>query len=174
MQITVQTGWGEGREERGATPLTCCVDWRSSGQGPPLNPWGELTVIWPGAPTDSLGVGPTPASFMLWTLAQWRRRYRNLFSPVHPILFWYFISFQLNSLCPSWLTCSSPWSANRPCTPASVYTTDSQPLPPKPNSTECRTSYYTSTTKRRLSCILWLQKFVRLRILPAWQLAPMV
>jgi hypothetical protein len=26
---------------RGATPLTCCVGWRSSGQGPPLNPWGE-------------------------------------------------------------------------------------------------------------------------------------
>jgi hypothetical protein len=24
-QITVQTGWGEGREERGATPLTCCI-----------------------------------------------------------------------------------------------------------------------------------------------------
>jgi hypothetical protein len=25
IQITVQTGWGEGREERVATPLTCCV-----------------------------------------------------------------------------------------------------------------------------------------------------
>ncbi len=25
IQIAVQTGWGEGREERGATPLTCCV-----------------------------------------------------------------------------------------------------------------------------------------------------
>jgi hypothetical protein len=25
IQITVQTGWGEGSEERGATPLTCCV-----------------------------------------------------------------------------------------------------------------------------------------------------
>jgi hypothetical protein len=25
IQITAQTGWGEGREERGATPLTCCV-----------------------------------------------------------------------------------------------------------------------------------------------------
>jgi hypothetical protein len=25
IQITVQTGWGEGREERGATPLNCCV-----------------------------------------------------------------------------------------------------------------------------------------------------
>ncbi len=41
IQITVQTGWGEGREERGATPLTCCVGRRSSGQGPPLIPWGE-------------------------------------------------------------------------------------------------------------------------------------
>jgi hypothetical protein len=25
IQITEQTGWEEGREERGATPLTCCV-----------------------------------------------------------------------------------------------------------------------------------------------------
>ena len=25
IQITEQTGWGEGREERGTTPLTCCV-----------------------------------------------------------------------------------------------------------------------------------------------------
>ncbi len=25
IKITVQTGWGEGREERVATPLTCCV-----------------------------------------------------------------------------------------------------------------------------------------------------
>ncbi len=41
IQITVQTGWGEGREERGATPLTCFVGGRSSGQGPPLIPWGS-------------------------------------------------------------------------------------------------------------------------------------
>ncbi len=37
---------GEGREERGATPLTCFVGWRSSGQGPPLIPWGEVHTIW--------------------------------------------------------------------------------------------------------------------------------
>jgi hypothetical protein len=41
IQITVQNGWEEGREERGATPLTFCVGCRSSGQGPPLIPWGE-------------------------------------------------------------------------------------------------------------------------------------
>jgi hypothetical protein len=35
---------GEGREERGATPLTCCVGLRSSGQGPPLIPWGEAHI----------------------------------------------------------------------------------------------------------------------------------
>jgi hypothetical protein len=29
---------GEGREKRGVAPLTCCVGWRSSGQGPPLIP----------------------------------------------------------------------------------------------------------------------------------------
>ncbi len=43
---------------------------------------------------------------------------------------------------------------------------------PTPNITVCRTSYYTRTTKTRQSWMyLWLQKFVRLRILPAWQLA---
>ncbi len=25
IQMAVQTGWGEGREEMGAIPLTCCV-----------------------------------------------------------------------------------------------------------------------------------------------------
>ncbi len=40
-----QIQMGEGREERGATPLTCCVGWRSSGQGPPLIPWREAHNI---------------------------------------------------------------------------------------------------------------------------------
>jgi hypothetical protein len=55
-QVTEQTGGGRG--ERGgvpmATPLTCCVGWRSSDQGPQLNPWGRcpqlsnkvLQLIW--------------------------------------------------------------------------------------------------------------------------------
>ncbi len=30
-----------GRYCGGDTPLTCCVGWRSSWQGPPLIPWGE-------------------------------------------------------------------------------------------------------------------------------------
>ncbi len=29
-----------------ATPLTCCVGWRSSGQGPPLIPWGEAHITY--------------------------------------------------------------------------------------------------------------------------------
>ncbi len=52
IEITEQTGGGEGqgREESGATPLTCCV-----------GTW--LTVIWSGAPTDSLGGGPRYLKF---------------------------------------------------------------------------------------------------------------
>ncbi len=34
---------GRGGEERGATPLTCCVGWRSSGQGA-LIPWGKAYI----------------------------------------------------------------------------------------------------------------------------------
>ncbi len=46
-QITEQAEGGEGREERGATPLDLLC-------------W--LTVIWPGAPTDSMGEVPTATS----------------------------------------------------------------------------------------------------------------
>jgi hypothetical protein len=37
-------GGGEWREERGATPLTCYVGWRSSGQGSQLILWGRPTM----------------------------------------------------------------------------------------------------------------------------------
>ncbi len=36
---------GDGREERGVTPLTCYVGWQSSGQWPPTDPLGEAHKV---------------------------------------------------------------------------------------------------------------------------------